>query len=364
VLIQWITIAEFRSYRLLSFKPDPGLNVLSGPNAQGKTNLLEAMGLLLVGRSFRGAKAADLPRWGSAGTSLSGAVVRGEVVREIRRGVAQREDGGWAVTGEGCPWARAIPFGWQDLAILTGGPQARRNFIDGFAAKVQPAHAAAHARYRQILGRRNHLLQSGQCERLQPWNEQLAKTGVEILARRRQAVIALEGEVARLYPELAGSNQTVRLEYRSGLGPDTTEGEFLDALATRREDEIRRRLTLVGPHRDDLVVELDGHDMRSFGSRGQQRLLVLALRLAEAGPVEAAVGSPPVLLLDDALSELDPGVQGRVLRHAARSGQVFLTTAEPGLPEGTGATWWDVKGGIVAETPDAEAVGAPAGGTT
>jgi DNA replication and repair protein RecF len=368
VLIQWITIVEFRSYSLLSFKPDPGLNVLSGPNAQGKTNLLEAMGLLLVGRSFRGAKAADLPRWGATGASLSGAVVRGEVTREIRRGVAQREDGGWAVTGEGCPWARAIPFGWQDLAILTGGPQARRNFLDGFAAKVQPAHAAAHARYRQILGRRNYLLQRGQCEHLHPWNEQLAKTGVEILARRRQAVDTLEGEVARLYPELAGSNQRVRLEYRSALGPATTEGEFLEALAARREDEMRRRLTLVGPHRDDLVVELDGHDMRSFGSRGQQRLLVLALRLAEAGPVEAAVGSPAVLLLDDALSELDPDVQGRVLRHAARSGQVFLTTAEPGLSEGSGAAWWDVNGGVVAASPVAEApiaefVAAPAGGT-
>ena len=140
MLIQWITIAEFRNYRSLSFHPDPGLNVLSGPNAQGKTNLLEAMGVLLVGRSFRGAKAVDLPRWGAAGVSLSGAVARGDVAREIRRGVAQREDGGWAVTGEGCPWARAIPFGWQDLAILTGGPQARRNFLDGFAAKVQPAH--------------------------------------------------------------------------------------------------------------------------------------------------------------------------------------------------------------------------------
>ena len=368
MLIQSISIAEFRSYSTLSFKPDPGLNVLSGPNAQGKTNLLEAMGLLLVGRSFRGAKAADLPRWGATGASLSGAVVRGEVTREIRRGVAQREDGGWAVTGEGCPWARAIPFGWQDLAILTGGPQARRNFLDGFAAKVQPAHAAAHARYRQILGRRNYLLQRGQCEHLHPWNEQLAKTGVEILARRRQAVDTLEGEVARLYPELAGSNQRVRLEYRSALGPATTEGEFLEALAARREDEMRRRLTLVGPHRDDLVVELDGHDMRSFGSRGQQRLLVLALRLAEAGPVEAAVGSPAVLLLDDALSELDPDVQGRVLRHAARSGQVFLTTAEPGLSEGSGAAWWDVNGGVVAASPVAEApiaefVAASAGGT-
>ena len=169
---------------------------------------------------------------------------------------------------------------------------------------------------------------------------------------------ALEGEVAGLYPELVGTDQTVRLEYRSALGPEATEGEFLAALAARREDEMRRRSTLVGPHRDDLVVELDGHDMRSFGSRGQQRLLVLALRLAEAGPVEAAIGSPPVLLLDDALSELDPDVQGRVLRHAARSGQVFLTTAESGLPEAGGAAWWDVKGGSVAEF-----MGAVVGGT-
>jgi DNA replication and repair protein RecF len=114
----------------------------------------------------------------------------------------------------------------------------------------------------------------------------------------------------------------------------------------------------VGPHRDDLVVELDGHDVRSFGSRGQQRLLVLALRLAEAGPVEDAVGSPPILLLDDALSELDPDVQRRVLRHIARKGQVFLTTAEPGLPEGSGEAWWDVKGGTVAESMGAVVGGA------
>lgn len=289
---------------------------------------------------------------------MSGAVVRGDVTREIRRGVSQREDGGWVLTGEGCPWARAIPFGWQDLSIVTGGPQARRNFLDGFAAKVQPAHAAAYHRYRQILGRRNLLLQRGQGDHLEPWDEQLAKTGVEIIERRRRAVAALEGEVASLYPALAGADQTVRLEYRSVLAPGTTEGEFLEALAARREDERRRRSTLVGPHRDDLIVELDGHDMRSFGSRGQQRLLVLALRLAEAGPVEAAVGSPPILLLDDALSELDPDVQGRVLRHAGRSGQVFLTTAEPGLPEPGGAAWWDVKGGIVEES-----VGAAVGGT-
>ena len=199
-----MTVADFRNYRSLSFHPDRGLNVLSGPNAQGKTNLLEALGLLLVGRSFRGAKAVDLPFWGTAASAITGTVVRGDVVRELRRGVTQSEDGRWMVNGEGCSWARAIPFGWQDLAILSGGPQARRNFIDGFAAKIQPAHLAAHSRYRQVLGRRNHLLQLGQMEQLPPWDEQLARIGVEILTRRRQAVAALEIEVARVYPEMAG----------------------------------------------------------------------------------------------------------------------------------------------------------------
>jgi len=358
VLIQWITIAEFRNYRSLSFHPEPRLNVLSGPNAQGKTNLLEAMGVLLVGRSFRGAKTVDLPFWGAPAASLSGCVTRGDVEREVRRGVTQREDGGWIVTGEACTWARAIPFGWQDLTILTGGPQARRNFIDGFAAKVQPAHLSAHSRYRQVLGRRNHLLQRGHVDQLAPWDEQLAKIGVEILGRRRRAVAALETEVAALYPEMAGAEYRVRLEYRSALSPDVTEGEFLEALSRRRDEERRRGLTLVGPHRDDLAVELDGHDMRSFGSRGQQRLLVLALRLAEAGPVASAVGSSPVLLLDDALSELDVDVQRRVLRQIAGSGQVFLTTAEPGLPEGSGAAWWEVKGGTVTESMGAVVGGA------
>jgi len=353
-----MTVAEFRNYRSLSFQPDPGLNVLSGPNAQGKTNLLEAMGLLLVGRSFRGAKTLDLPFWGAHTAVVHGSVRHGDIEREVHRGIAQREDGGWVVTGEGCSWARAIPFGWQDLVILTGGPQARRNFIDGFAGKVQPAHLAAHSRYRQILGRRNHLLQRGQMDQLAPWDEQLARIGVEIRGRRHRAVEALEREVATLYPVMAGSDHRVSLSYRSSLAPDVTEAEFLEALGRRRDDECRRGMTLVGPHRDDLVVELDGHDMRSFGSRGQQRLLVLALRLAEVGPVEAAVGSPPVLLLDDALSELDRDVQARAIRHIAKSGQVFLTTAEMGLPEERGAAWWDVKGGTVAESVAAMVGGA------
>src|SRR5262249_12877815 len=145
-----------------------------------------------------------------------------------------------------------------------------------------------------------------------------------------------------LYPVISGNGQ-VALQYRGTLGEDWSEEAFSGALERRFRDEFQRGTTLVGPHRDDLVIELDGRDLRSFGSRGQQRLMALALRLAERGPVSDAVGSPPVLLLDDALSELDPKVRTLVLDHVSKAGQVFLTTADPDLGDGGHATWWDVR---------------------
>ena len=351
--IDRVELSDFRNYRTLSLTPAPHLNVFAGPNAQGKTNLLEGLGVLLVGRSFRGAKAVDMLAWGATGAFVGGEIRRGDTVRAVRRAVVQREDGRWGVGGEGCPWARAIGFGWQDLAILTEGPQARRNFIDGFAGKLYAAHLNRLGRYRQILARRNHLLQSGLAEgalrnALAPWNEQLARVGVELAGRRRAAVEALEVEARGLYPTLAGAG-AVSLQYGEALGAAAGETEFLAALDARFLEEARRGQTMVGPHRDDLLIEVDGRDLRLYGSRGQQRLMALTLRLAEAGPVARAVGSAPVLLLDDALSELDPEVQARVLEHVAAAGQVFLTTADAALPEIRRVSWWDVRGGRVTE---------------
>ena len=352
--IDRVELSDFRNYRTLSLTPSPHLNIFSGPNAQGKTNLLEGLGVLLVGRSFRGAKAADMLGWGASGAFVSGEIRRGDSVRAVRRAVVQREDGHWGVSGEGCAWARAIGFGWPDLAILTEGPQARRNFIDGFAGKLYAAHLSGLGRYRQIVARRNHLLQSELVggplrTALAPWNEQLAKVGLELAGRRRTAVDALQAEARGLYPTLAGAG-AVGLQYSSALGAEAGMAEVLDALDMRFAEEARRGQTLVGPHRDDLVIEVDGRDLRRYGSRGQQRLMALTLRLAEAGPVARAVGSAPVLLLDDALSELDPEVQARVLEHVAAAGQVFLSTADPALPEVRRATWWDVRGGRVTDS--------------
>ena len=346
--IDRVELSDFRNYRTLSLTPAPHLNVLAGPNAQGKTNLLEGLGVLLVGRSFRGAKAADMLGWGAASAFVGGEIRRGETVRAIRRAVVLREDGRWGVGGEGCPWARAIGFGWQDLAILNGVPAARRNFIDGFAGRLYPGHVPALVRYRQIVARRNRLLQARTDEsRLGPWNEQLASTGMELIDRRRRAVAALQTELARVYPALAGERHKVEVAYRTSLGEATEPAALLAALERRRPDELRRGLTLVGPHRDDLAIELDGVDARAFGSRGQQRLLALALRLAEVLPVTEAAGTAPVLLLDDALSELDPQIRDNVLREVQSAEQVFLTSPDPLLVSGA-ARWIVESGGIAA----------------
>jgi len=338
VQIGWIQLVEFRSYRDLSWTPGSNLNILQGPNAQGKTNLLEALGMLVTGRSFRTSRLAEVPRWGADATVLAGELVRGAGPaaprRTVRRTITKVEDGGWESAGEAVEWARVIAFGWQDLEIVHGAPGARRNFIDGLAMRLYPSHLATLLRYRRVLARRNHLLQGGggpgaaAAARLEPWNEQLAAVGMELIDRRRRAVAALQTELARVYGAIAAPREKIEVRYRTAVGEASDQGALLAALARTRSAELRRGQTLVGPHRDDLAIEIDGIDVRVFGSRGQQRLVALALRLAEILPVAEASGTAPVLLLDDALSELDPRVRTEVLREIGGGDQVFLTTPE------------------------------------
>ena len=342
-----VQLLDFRNYRTLSYRPSGRLNLLTGRNAQGKTNALEAVGVLLTGRSFRTTRLAELPHWGAEAAVLTGELQRSEGTRAIRRVLQRRENGTWQASGESCPWARVIAFGWQDLAIVHGGPSARRAFIDGCAARLYPSHLPALLRYRQLHEQRNRMLQTrASAERLAPWDEQVATVGMEMIDRRRRAVAALHAELARVYPAVSGEPQKVQIGYRSVVGEATEPAALVAALEQARPVELRRGQTLVGPHRDDLAIELDGVDARAFGSRGQQRLLALALRLAEVLPVTEAAGTAPVLLLDDALSELDPGVRDNALREIQAAEQVFLTSPEPLVV--SGAARWVVEGGGIA----------------
>jgi DNA replication and repair protein RecF len=346
-----VQLSEYRNYRTLSWSPAPRLNVVAGPNAQGKTNLLEAVGFLVTGRSFRTSRASEIVRWGMPSTSVTGDLLRGETRRTIRRTLSRLEDGTWQAAGDAAPdWARVIAFGWQDLEIVNGPPAARRNFIDGFAGRLYANHIATLVRFRQVLARRNRLLQqhrgdAGLAARLAPWNEQFAIVGMELVDRRRKSVAALQTELARVYAALAGARSKVEIRYRTALGEATEPAALLAAVERRQREEARRGQTLVGPHRDDLVIEIDGADARAFGSRGQQRLTALALRLAEVLPVTEAAGTAPILLLDDALSELDPTVREHVLHEVRAVEQVFLTT--PDVLRVNGAAMFHVDGGSV-----------------
>ena len=348
--IGWIQLLEFRNYRTLEFNPSPRLNLLIGPNAQGKTNLLEALGFLLTGRSFRTSRIMEIPRWGASSASIAGEVRRTEEgSRTIRRAIRRLENGNVQTAGDACEWARVIAFGWQDLEVVNGPPGARRNFIDGFAGRLYPGHIATLVRYRQIMARRNLLLQSrepGVEALLEPWDEQLATAGAELIARRRKAAAMLQTELGRVFPALSGEQRKVEIRYSTALGGSAETGDILAALEKARREELRRGVTVVGPHRDDLTIELDGVDVRAYGSRGQQRLIALALRLAEVLPVTEAVGTAPVLLLDDALSELDARVRENALREIHGAEQVFLTSPDA-LPA-VGAVSYRVKGGEVA----------------
>ncbi len=356
--VRWIELVGFRGHATLTFTPEPGLNVLVGKNGQGKTSILEALHVLLTGRSFRTAKLVDCLGWDAGGrATLAGELATGSQVREVRLELLTRE-GGVDVRGTLCPWAAAVSFAASDLALLAGAPQLRRAFLDGATARLVPAHAETCRRYRLVLQQRTRLLgdlagrPDGE-QLLMPWDEQLASLGSELVHRRVDA-LAHVAEAARevqaaLAPETAGVTLSYEPTVTLGADRETTRGALLTALVAARPGDLRRGLTQVGPHRDDVVVRLGRADARVAVSRGEQRLLALALRLGVALVARRRHGDAPVLLLDDVLSELDREVGARVLAWLSRQGQVVFTAtdAQPGATR-MGAVWEVTAGGLAA----------------
>jgi DNA replication and repair protein RecF len=363
VHVRWLQLSAFRNYGSLSFAPDPGLNVLVGKNGQGKTSLLEALHVLLTGRSFRTARLAECVGWEAAAAVVSGEIERGAERRQVRLTLLA---GGGVETGAApSAWARAVSFSAPDLALLTGSPTLRRAYLDGATAKLMPAHAETVRRYRLVLHQRGrllgHLAGRGDADRLlAPWDEQVAALGSDVTHRRLEALAGLAEDAAAVWRELAPQGTTMGLEYAPALapGPDaaSTRERLLGALTAGRAQELARGATLIGPHRDDLVVRLGSADARIYASRGEQRLLVLALRLGEAATVRRRLGAPPVLLLDDLLSELDRDARERVLAWLTGQGQVVFSATDGVAAAGVA---WEVSRGEV-DTLDAIVAGGAA----
>lgn len=333
----WLT--DFRSYTSAEVALAPGLTAVVGANGQGKSNLLEAVGWLGGLRSFRGAPTEALVRVGAAR-----AYVRGEGVRAGRALLVECEiaPGGRSRVlvnrqpvrraRDASEHLRAVVFAPDDLELVKGGPSERRRMLDDLLVAVDPRLEAVRSDLDRILRQRSALLkQAG--GRLTPdveatldvWDSRLAQAGEALADARAALVDALGPEVARAYVDLAGGGE-VALRY----APPWREQGLAAALAEVRRDELRRGVSLVGPHRDELDVALGGLPARTHASQGEQRSLALALRLAAARRVAAALDAPPLLLLDDVFSELDPDRSAALLAHLP-PGQTVITTAA-GLP--------------------------------
>ena len=324
---------DFRNLRAGEIVPDPEANVIYGDNAQGKTNLLEGMWLFTGERSFRRAKDAELVRRDCESAALSLAfyadgreqsakitIAGGRRAAELN-GIKKRSCS--ALIGE----FRAAVFSPEHLALLSGGPAGRRNFIDAALCQTKPSFAALVLEYSRALAQRNALLKDiPRCadllDTLDVWDARLSRAGEKIMAQREQYLAGLSPRAAEFYGGMCGGRETLALRY------EKSAVSFAEALRGSRRDDILSGHTGVGPHRDDISVEISGLDARAYGSQGQKRSAVIAMKLAEAGLLEHVSGEAPVIFLDDVLSELDGERRDYLLNRLERF-QVFITCCEP-----------------------------------
>lgn len=335
--LQRLWLADFRNYSHLELELPPGTSLIVGPNGAGKTNLLEAVFYMATMTSFRVNTTEALIR---AGPDVSEAVIRSEMVvgeREVLFEAALRSTGRSQFQVNRQKVRRRDLLGLapvsifmpDDLVLLKGGPGERRRFLDDALSQIDSRLDAARSETENILRQRNALLrQSGGQLRsesavtLDVWDEKLADVGERLASARRSLVAKLDTKAASAYQEIAGQAVPMTLAYESTWSP----GGLEEALSQARREDLRRGVTTVGPHRDDVSVILDGRPARTHASQGEQRSLALALRLAAHRELEEATGQSPLLLLDDVFSELDPE-RSRGVLGALQSEQTLLTTA-------------------------------------
>ena len=329
-----LVVRDFRNLAHVELAPPSAGWVIIGENGQGKTNLLEAIHYLQLLRSSRGARDADVVRFGADAFHIAAQVDAGGVCHEVsvgfeRAGHRKRARLDGAVPERLSDALGALPsvmFAPDDVSLVTGSPAERRRFLDVMLAITNHSYLVALQQYRAALLRRNAALRSvaqtggRDADAVAVWEPALAEYGAALWRERRAWVASMEERLEELCREI-GEVGRVRMRYASTLAAaDDPRSALGRALEEKRASDLRRGLTHVGPHRDDLVVTLDGRDLRVFGSAGQQRTAAIALRMLEAATVTERRGLAPMFLLDDPFAELDARRSARILSLLEREG--------------------------------------------
>ncbi|HIK25996.1 MAG: DNA replication/repair protein RecF [Thermosynechococcus sp. Uc] len=372
MFLKSLYLCHFRNYSEQAVMFAAPKTILVGDNAQGKSNLLEAVEWLATLQSHRTHRDRDLIQQGQDSAQIEATLERQGVCLELAASL--RPTAGRVLRVNGCTVRRtteflgqlnAVEFSCLDLELVRGTPAIRRNWLDRILVQLEPLYSQLLQTYQKTLRQRNALLKQttsqGWDEPLwQAWNQQLVINGTRIMRRRQRLIERLAPLAAHWHRVLSGDRETLTLTYESHvpLGDGSSESiraAFSEALAARRSIELLQKTSLVGPHRDDVSFCLNDQSARQFASQGQQRTLVLALKLAELALIESVVGDTPLLLLDDVLAELDLQRQRILLEAMGDRYQTLITTthlAPFATPWRQQAQILKVTAGTIANVPD------------
>ncbi len=339
MFVNGFVLKNYRSYESLTVSFSDGINILQGKNAAGKTNVLEAIGFLSMGKSFRTQKEAECIRDGAQSAYIKGGIVKkqGQLCVEALLSVLEKKSlkiSGQPVKKMGELFGNfiAVVFSPEDLKVLKESPSLRRRFIDMEISKLRPAYFYELQEYAKALAQKNALLKSRMAENqlkklVSIFNEQLAAHGARII-NARQAFLQQLDEISRAVHHDLASDETLSLKYKCSVTGDDVQKALFEKMDKSLSSEIEQGFCLYGPHREDIAVALNGGEIKAYSSQGQIRTAMLSLKLATFDIARVDFGESPVLLLDDVFSELDTARQNALLERI-QGAQCFITTAVP-----------------------------------
>lgn len=361
--VDWLSLVDFRSYRALDWSPDREVNVLIGPNGAGKTNALEGVGYLASLKSFRSAPDQALVAEGAKAAIVRAGVTNDERDRLIeielpRQGSrrAQVDKTRLKRSADLLGVMRVIAFLPEDLDLVKRGPSYRRDLLDDIAIQLWPSAYLDQSEYQRSVRQRNAFLKAGERDdiTLSVWDSRLAQAGGRVMARRARVIEGLAPLLEESYGRISGMSEPVSFTYAASWLEESfipaSAAEYTDSLVEALESshhvDYERRMTTVGPHRDEPGFSVDGRDARTLASQGEQRTVALAVKLAAHAAVADMIGEPPVLLLDDVFSELDPSRGSALAATLPEATQTLITSARPEDVPLTGKTWQVSEGAI------------------